>query len=92
MSQTLVRSRLHESCSAYIMITCESGSEGTIREELESIDGVKEIQSTFGAYDILAKIESPTIESLRDIIVHRIRKISKIRATTTVVCEPSHLL
>ena len=74
------------------MITCESGCEGSIRDELKSIEGVKEVQTTFGAYDILVKIELPTIESLRDVIIYKIRKISEIRATTTIVCESSHLL
>ena len=92
MSQTLARSKLHESCSAYIMITCETGSEESISEEIKSIDGVKEIQSTFGAYDILVKIELSTIEDLRDAVTYKIRKISKIRATTTIVCESPHLL
>ena len=91
MSQTLTRSKLHESCAAYIMITCETGFEEPIMEEIKSIDGVKEIQSTFGAYDIILKMEVPTIESLRDAITYKIRKISKIRATTTVVCESPHL-
>ena len=92
MSQTLTRSKLHESCTAYIMITCETGSEELISEELKMIDGVKELQSTFGAYDIIVKIELLTVESLRDVITYKIRKISKIRATTTVVCESPHLL
>ena len=91
MSQTLTRSKLHESCTAYIMVTCETGSEESIREEIKSIDGVTEIQSTFGAYDIILKIEMPTVECLRDAITYKIRKISKIRTTTTLVCESSHL-
>ena len=91
MSQILARSKLHESCAAYIMISCETGSEESVKEEIKSIDGVTEIQSTFGAYDIILKIEMPTVESLRDVITYKIRKISKIRTTTTVVCESSHL-
>jgi DNA-binding Lrp family transcriptional regulator len=91
MSQTLARTKLHELCTAYIMITCETGFEEPIIEEIKSIDGVTEVQSIFGAYDIILKIELPTVESLRDTITHKIRKISKIRTTTTVVCESPHL-
>ena len=40
---------------------------------------------TFGAYDILAKIESPQVEDLRETITWKIRKIDKIRSTLTLM-------
>ena len=52
---------------------------------LKAISGVKEVHGTFGAYDILAKIESPTVEALREIITWKIRKIEKIRSTLTLM-------
>ena len=42
--------------TAYVLINCELGSEDTIIQQLNSIDGVKEAHGTFGAYDILAKL------------------------------------
>jgi len=72
--------------SAYVMINCESGFESSTIDELKKIDGVKEVEGTFGNYDILAKIEAPSIESLRDIITFKIRKIANITSTTTLVC------
>ncbi|MDE1725661.1 MAG: Lrp/AsnC ligand binding domain-containing protein [Thaumarchaeota archaeon] len=73
---------------AYVMITCESGCEQRVAEQLKSLDGIKEIASTIGAYDIVAKIEVPTTEALRELIARGIRKISRVHATTTIVCEP----
>ena len=73
---------------AYVMITCESDCEQLVTEQLKSLEGVKEIAGTVGSYDIITKIEAPTTESLRELISLGIRKISKIRTTTTVVCEP----
>lgn len=49
------------------------------------MDGLKEAHGTFGAYDILAKIESDTIEKLRETITWKIRKIEKIRSTLTLM-------
>ena len=40
---------------AYILINCEIGSEEDVITALKSIDGIKEVHGTFGAYDILAK-------------------------------------
>jgi DNA-binding Lrp family transcriptional regulator len=72
--------------TAYIMINCEVGYEESIIEQLKSIEGIKEVQGVLGNFDILAKIEISSIEALREIITWKIRKIQKIRSTTTVIC------
>jgi len=70
---------------AYILINCEIGSEEEVITALKNIDSIKEVHGTFGAYDILAKIESPTVEALREIITWKIRKIAHIRSTLTLM-------
>jgi len=71
--------------TAYILINCELGSEELIIQQLKNIDDISEVSGTFGAYDILAKIESPTVETLREIITWKIRKIAQIRSTLTLM-------
>ena len=71
--------------TAYILINCELGSEESIIQQLKNLDGVVEVNGTFGAYDILAKIESSTVEALRETITWKIRKIEKIRSTLTLM-------
>ena len=71
--------------TAYVLINCELGSEEPIIKQLKSLDGVREVHGTFGAYDILAKIESDTVEKLRETITWKIRKIDKIRSTLTLM-------
>nr|ACF09698.1 hypothetical protein [uncultured marine crenarchaeote AD1000-202-A2] len=70
---------------AYVLINCEIGSEEKVIEELKTIDGVKEVHGTFGAYDVLAKVESEQVETLRETITWKIRKIDKIRSTLTLM-------
>jgi len=70
---------------AYILINCEIGSEEQVITALKNLDSVKEVHGTFGAYDILAKIESPQVEDLRETITWKIRKIDKIRSTLTLM-------
>ena len=70
---------------AYILINCEIGSEEEVITALKNIDRIKEVHGTFGAYDILAKIESPQVEDLRETITWKIRKIDKIRSTLTLM-------
>jgi len=71
--------------TAYVLINCELGSEESIIQELKNLDGIIEVHGTFGAYDILAKIESPTVDVLRETITWKIRKIDQIRSTLTLM-------
>ena len=71
--------------TAYVLLNCELGSEESIIRELKKLDGVIEVHGTFGAYDILAKVESPTVEALRESITWKIRKIDQIRSTLTLM-------
>ena len=71
--------------TAYILINCELGSEELIIQQLKNLDGILEVHGTFGAYDILTKIESPTVEKLREIITWKIRKMDQIRSTLTLM-------
>jgi len=70
---------------AFVLINCELGSEETVISELKSIEGIKEVHGTFGAYDILAKVESDQVEKLRETITWKVRKIPKIRSTLTLM-------
>jgi len=70
---------------AYVLINCDIGSEETVMSKLKEIDLVKEVYGTFGAYDIVVLVEADTVESLRDIITWKIRKIEKIRSTLTMM-------
>lgn len=71
--------------TAFVLINCELGYEHTIIQQLRGIDGIKEVYGTFGAYDILAKVDSKTVENLRETITWKIRKIQRIRSTLTLM-------
>ena len=71
--------------TAYVLVNCELGSEESIIQQLKNVDGIIEVHGTFGAYDILAKIESSTVEVLRETITWKIRKIDQIRSTLTLM-------
>jgi len=70
---------------AYVLINCNIGSEEYVMSQLKEIDLVKEVQGTFGAYDIVVLVKADTVESLRDAITWKIRKIEKIRSTLTMM-------
>ena len=71
---------------AYVMINCELGAEGAITEEVKAIDCVKEVLGVFGNYDVIVKLECPTIEGISETIAKKIRKMEKVHCTTTLMC------
>ena len=72
---------------AFILITCESGSDEYIVTKLRSIDSVTYAHGVFGSYDIIAQIRSTSQENLENIITKKIRKLGKILKTITLLAE-----
>ncbi len=70
---------------AYVLISCELGSEKAIVDELKSTEGVKEVQPTYGIYDVIAKVEVQDEHKLREVITFKIRKMNQVRATITLL-------
>jgi len=73
---------------AYVLISCDVGFEVAVIEDLNHIDSVKEVQGTFGAYDIIAKVESPDKDKLRETIIWNIRKLEHVHSTLSLMTIP----
>ncbi len=71
--------------TAYVLINCDLGFDTEIIDEIKQLDEVKEVHGIFGAYDIIVKLESDNVENLRDVITWKIRKLSRVRSTLTLL-------
>ena len=71
--------------SAFVMISCEMGTEEKVIEELKSFCCVKKVYGVFGEYDIVTSLECERMEELRQTIITEIRKIAQIRSTRTLM-------
>ena len=71
---------------AYLLLTCDLGSENSVIEQLKAIPSVKEAHGIYGAYDILVKIESSSADDQRETVTFKIRKIQHVRSTLTLTC------
>jgi len=69
---------------AYILLNCELGAEEEVIGRLKQIGQVKEVHGTFGAYDIIVKVQAESADKLREAITWKIRKMDKIRSTLTL--------
>jgi DNA-binding Lrp family transcriptional regulator len=70
---------------AFVMINAELGSEKALIKELRSIEGVVEANEVYGVYDIVVKVDLPTMDRLKETISRRIRSLSGVRSTLTMM-------
>ncbi len=70
---------------AYLLINCELGYERAVIEKLRQLDYVKEVAATFGTFDILAKLVSPTTSELNNTLSKKIRKVENVKGTLTLI-------
>ncbi len=71
--------------TAYVLINCDLGSEKELINEIKNIKNVKEVHGIFGAYDIIATVESKTPEKIRQTVIGQIRDLDHIRSTLTLM-------
>jgi len=75
--------------TAYVLLNSDLGSDESIIDEVKKIlveEEVKyEIQGVYGVYDIVLKLSSDNAEKLRGIITNKVRKISKVQSTLTMM-------
>ena len=70
---------------AFVLINVESGTEEEIVGELKKIEGVEEAYFSYGVYDIITKVKAESMEKLKDMVTRRIRTLSKVRSTLTLI-------
>jgi DNA-binding Lrp family transcriptional regulator len=75
--------------TAYVLLNSDLGSDESIINEVKQIlseEDVKyEVQGVYGVYDIVLKLSSNNAEKLRAIITNKVRKISKVQSTLTMM-------
>lgn len=75
--------------TAYVLLNSDLGSDESIISEVKQVltnEDVKfEVQGVYGVYDIVLKLSSDNAEKLRGIITNKIRKISKVQSTLTMM-------
>lgn len=66
---------------AFVLLNCKENQEKDVIAHLKEVPQVKETQCIIGPYDILVKVEAPSIEELHEVITWQIRKIKNVRST-----------
>ena len=75
--------------TAYVLLNSDLGSDESIINEVKQILSEEkmeyEVQGVYGVYDIVLKLSSDDAEKLRSIITNKVRKISKVQSTLTMM-------
>ncbi len=70
---------------AFVLITTKSGGEKNVVEALKKLPEVKEARILYGEYDIIAKIQAADIQKLNAFLLEKLRPISDIEGTSTLI-------
>jgi DNA-binding Lrp family transcriptional regulator len=69
--------------SAYVLIQTEVGRAAAVASEVRVIDGVVAADNVTGAYDVVVRAESPTLDDLGRLVEGRMQMIDGITHTST---------
>ena len=56
-----------------------------VLQKVRAVEGVEEAEMVYGVYDIIAKVRADSMDTLKEIITWRIRRINKVRLTLTML-------
>ena len=75
---------------SYVLINSDLGTDESIiikiKEILENEKEIEyEIQGVYGVYDIILKLSSDNVDTLRSSITNKIRKITSVQSTLTMM-------
>ena len=76
--------------TSYILINSDLGTDESIITKIKEILGDEnniqyEIQGVYGVFDIVLKLSSDDISTLRSTITNKIRKITSVQSTLTMM-------
>ncbi|MDI6655639.1 MAG: Lrp/AsnC family transcriptional regulator [Methanobacteriota archaeon] len=80
--------------TAIVAITCEVGRAAEIAGQLSKIEDVTEVYTTIGDYDVVAKIRTRDMASLKEIVeknMTRIKGINEIRTSIVFGCTKENV-
>ena len=76
--------------TSYILINSDLGTDESIITKIKEVLAAEksiqcEIQGVYGVYDIVLKLSSDDIDTLRSTITNKIRKITSVQSTLTMM-------
>ncbi len=74
---------------AYILVQTEVGKAGSVADAIRSMAETVSVEHVTGPYDVVAKVESDTLDGLGRLVVAHLQELSGI--TRTLTCPVVHV-
>jgi len=71
--------------AAFVLVRCLPGSLERVASQLMEIDGVSEIHSVTGPWDLLVKLYAADYDAFGDLIPDQLQKVPGIKDTETLL-------
>ncbi|HEY7261537.1 MAG TPA: Lrp/AsnC ligand binding domain-containing protein [Trebonia sp.] len=80
-----------ERVKAFVLITVPAKKSGDIVRMLMDDYGefVKEAAAVYGEADVIARVATPSIQTLHDLVMEKIQKLPNVQVTRTFIIIPS---
>jgi len=71
--------------SAYLLLNVETGTEEEVMNKLKTLQEVKEARMVYGVYDIIIRVETDTMEELKNVVSWTVRRLYRVRSTMNMI-------
>jgi DNA-binding Lrp family transcriptional regulator len=70
---------------AFVLFNVGAGSEEQVLKDAKAVGGVETAYVSYGVYDLVLKVKADSMEQLKELVTHRLRTISNVRSTLTLI-------
>ena len=70
---------------AFILVNVEIGADIEVLNDLGLIPEIIEAHRVYGVYDIIAIVETSTMQGLKDVVGFKIRSLDRVHSTMTMI-------
>lgn len=71
--------------AAYVLIRIKPGMDRQVLQKIKRLNPVKVVETLYGEYDMLLKVEIETLDELDTFIFDTIRTIKGVESSTTLI-------
>lgn len=71
--------------TAYVLLRIKPGTDRNVLSNVNKLTQVKAVETVYGEYDMLIKVEIETLETLDSFIFDTIRTIKGVDGSTTLI-------
>jgi DNA-binding Lrp family transcriptional regulator len=71
--------------TAFVFITTDPVSMPVVLKNVRAIEGVVEAEMVYGVFDIVAKVQTETMDQLKQIVAFKLRMLANVLKTETLL-------